>query len=205
MRQRLRDLVNAAIFAGGAAAVVLTMALPRTTHAEPIADIDRQGEWAEEGMKFGNILVRGELVADGSAPGGWALLRTLENQSDAPESCVLEERVTRTETMMGARVTPPATAVLLRNQPIALAPHEKKSIGVRLPPSLGAQITAAHRTRALIERAYARTVESGKVDPFAERTFMTFEVAYFTPLPAGATAAPPEDNGVRRPQALGWP
>ncbi len=199
-----RDLAKAAVRAAGTAAVVLTVALPRTTHAEPIEDSERQGEWEEEGMKFGNVVVRGQLVAAASAPGGWTLVRTLENKSDEPAHCVVEERIMRTETMIDARVGPSGRAVLLRNQPIALGPHEKRTIGVVLPAPLAAEIAAAHRSRVTIERAHERVITTGTSDPVAQRTFMTFDVEYLTPLPPGATAVLPVDNGVR-PAAMMMP
>jgi hypothetical protein len=193
------------VLAAGTAAVVLTFALPRTTHAEPVADSDRQGEWAEEGMKFGDIVIQGKLVADGSVPGGWTLVRTLENTSDEAASCTVEERVMRTETMLNARVGPSARPVLQRMQTIALGPHEKRSIGVRLPESLGAQMTAAHRTRAIAQQAHSRVVMTGKSEAAATRTFMAFDIQYLTALPPGATAEVPRDNGHIRPASYAMP
>jgi hypothetical protein len=202
---RARDLVKMAVLAAGAMAVGLTIALPRTTHADPIADSERQGEWEEEGMRFGDIVVQGKLVADGSVPGGWTLVRTLENKSDERASCIVEERVMGTETMLDARVGPSARAVLLRNQKIVLGPREKRTMGVRLPESLGAKITAGHRARAMAEQARARVIDSGKPDSVASRTFTAFDVEYLTPLPAGATAAAPADNGFSRPAGYAMP
>ena len=205
MRIRARDLAKFAVLAASTTAVALTVALPRTTHAEPIADSERQGEWAEEGMKFGDIVIHGSLVADGSAPGGWALVRTIENTSDEPASCAVEERVTSTETMLDARVGPSARPVLQRNQTISLKPHEKRTIGVRLPESLGTQITAGHRIRAIAMQARGRISETGEVDPRAHQTFKAFDVEYLQALPPGATAAQPADNGFSRPASYAMP
>jgi hypothetical protein len=202
MQHRLRTLATTLMFAGGTAAVVLVTAWPRTTMAEEIPDTDRMGEYEEAGMKFGNIVVQGQLVPDGS-PGGWSLVRTFENQSDAPEKCVLEERVLRTETMQGARVTPPPVAVVQRNQTIALGPHEKRKIGIRLPPAVGAQITAGMRRKAWIEQSQQRALAAERYDaPEMRATYMTFDVEYLSALPPGATAARPVDTGVTRPQGL---
>jgi hypothetical protein len=110
-----------------------------------------------------------------------------------------------TETMLNARVGPAARAVLLRTQKIALRPHERKSVGVRLPESLGVQITAAHRARAMAMQAQERVSMTGAREPMADRTFKTFEVEYLTPLPPGATAAAPADNGFSRPASLAMP
>lgn len=202
MRQRLRSVVIGLLCAGGTAAVV-GVSWPRTTYAEEIPDVDRMGEYEEEGMKFGNIVVNGELVAEASTPGGWSLVRTFENTSDAPEKCVIEESVLRTETMPDARVAPPPTAVVLRNQTVALGPHEKKKIGVRLPKEVGEQITAGLRRRAWIESARNRAYAAERYDgPEMTATYMTFHVQYLTALPPGATAQRPVDNGIRRPARL---
>lgn len=199
---RMRTLAATLIFAGGTVAAVLVLAWPRTTFAEEIPDSDRIGGYEEEGMKFGNIVVKGELVADGT-PGGWSLVRTFENQSDAPEKCVIEERVLRTETMPGARVTPPSVAVVQRNQTIALGPHEKRKIGVRLSESVGAQITAGLRRKAWVEQAQQRAIAAEHYDaPAMRATYMEFDVEYLSALPAGATAERHPNNGVTRPMAM---
>ena len=202
MWHRARGLGKTLMLAGGTAAAILVVTYPRTTLAEEIPDADRQGEYDEEGMKFGNVVIKGQLVADGSVPGGWTLVRTFENQSDQPEKCVVEERVLRTETMPGARVTPPPVAVVLRNQTFALGPHEKRKLGVALPAAVGAQITAAKRRQAWVERARDRAMTAERYDsPAMTATYMEFDVEYLTPLPPGATAEK-RDTGVTRPQGL---
>lgn len=205
MWHRARSLGKTLMLAGGTAAAILVLAFPRTTFAEEIPDSDRMGEYGEEeGMKFGNIVVKGELVADGSVPGGWTLVRTFENHSDQPEKCVLEERVLRTETMPDARVTPPPVAVVQRNQTIALGPHEKRKLGIALSPAIGAQITAGQRRRAWIEQARTRAFQAERYDgPEMRATYMTFDVEYLTALPPGATAEKRPDNGVTRPERMG--
>ena len=204
MWHRVRSVAVTLLFAGGTAAAVLAITWPRTTHAEEIPDADRMGEYEGEGMKFGNIVVRGQLVAAASVPGGWTLVRELENQSDAPEKCVLEERVLQTETMPAARVGPLPTAVVLRNQPIALGPHEKRRIGVALPKAVGEQITANLRRKASIEQGRERALAAERYDAAVlQATYMTFHVEYFTALPPGATAQRPIDNGFTRPE--GYP
>ena len=203
MRLRARNLGKTLMLAGGTAAALLVLAFPRTTFAEEIPDSDRMGEYEEVGMKFGNILVHGELVAAGSVPGGWTLVRTFENQSDQPEKCVLEERVLRTETMPGARVTPPPVAVVVRNQTVALGPHEKRKIGIVLPAAIGEQITAGRRRQVWIERGIERAMAAERYDaPEMRATYMTFDVEYLTALPPGATAERREDTGVTRPARM---
>ena len=202
MWHRARTLARTLMLAGGTAAALLVVTYPRTTLAEEIPDADRQGEYDDEGMKFGNIVVKGQLVADGSVPGGWTLVRTFENQSDQPSSCVIEERVLRTETMPGARVTPSPVAVVQRNQTFALGPHEKRKLGVALPAAIGAQITAARRRQAWVERAHDRAMAAERYDaPEMRATYMEFDVEYLTVLPPGATAEK-RDTGVTRPQGL---
>jgi hypothetical protein len=195
-----RRLGTVALFALGAAASTLLVFWSRPTHAEVIEESERQGEYDEDGMKFGNVVVKGELVADGSVPGGWVLVRTLENKGDETEKCAVEERVLRTETMDGARVTPTPVAVVLRNQPIALGPHEKRTIGVRLPEEVGKQITTGLATQAWIQRAEARAAELEQWDKaHLDVTYMAFHVEYLKPLRPGETAAPPFPSGVMRP------
>jgi hypothetical protein len=202
-RLSLQPFATVTLFALGALATTLTLLWPRPTFAEAIPDEERVGEYEEDGMRFGNIVVRGELVASATAPGGWVLVRTLENKGDAPERCVVEERVLRTEDMLDARVTPSPTAVVLRNQPIALGPHEKRALGVALPREVGEQITAGQKTKAALDRARERAMAAEKWDGvILDRTFMSFHVEYRKPLPPGATAAPPVDNGVRRPERM---
>ena len=203
MWHRARTLAKTLMLAGGTAAAILAVTYPRTTLAEEIPDSDRQGEYDDEGMKFGNVVVKGELVADGSVPGGWTLVRTFENQSDQPEKCVVEERVLRTETMPGARVTPPPVAVVQRNQTFALGPHEKRKLGIVLPAAIGAQITAAKRRQAWVQREHDRAMNAEKYDsPAMTATYMEFDVEYLTVLPPGATAEK-RDTGVTRPERMG--
>lgn len=199
----MKSLAKLSLSTVGTAAVALALLFPRPTHADVLEDWERQGEYDEDGIKFGNILVKGELVATANSPGGWALVRTFENTSDAPESCTVEERVLRTETMPEARVTPPPTAVILRTQTIKLAGHEKRSIGVFVPRAIGEQITAGLRARATIEQQRERAVAAEKWgDLELERTYMTFHVEYLKPLPPGATAAVAPNLGVNRPARM---
>ncbi len=207
MWHRAKNLTKTLMLASGTAAAILVATFPRTTFAEEIPDSDRMGEYTDEemGMRFGNIVVKGELVAAGSVPGGWTLVRTFENQSDQPEKCVIEERVLRTETMPGARVTPPPVAVVQRNQTVALGPHEKRKIGIILPAAVGAQITAARNRQVWVEGARERAEAAQRYDaPEMRATYMTFDVEYLTALPPGATAER-RDSGVTRPEAMPMP
>jgi hypothetical protein len=199
---RTKALATTALLAAGTVAVTLVTLWPRTTFAEEIPDEERHGEWEEEGMRFGNVVVSGKLVADATTPGGWTLVRTLENKADTPESCVVEERILRNETIPDARVGPREAAVLLRNQPIALGPHQKRSIGIPLPEKLGAEITAGLRAKASIERDRARLMAAERYDEIKyDRTYTVFRVEYLKQLPPGATAAKPADNDFTRPES----
>lgn len=205
---RIRPIATTLIFAAGTLMASLTVLWPRTTHADltEIPDSERQGDYDEDGMMFGSIVVKGQLVADSKAPGGWALVRTFENKADTPENCTVEERVLRTETMPDARVNPASTAIIVRTQRIALGPHEKRSVGVFLPPAVGAQMTAGHKTKASMEQRRERAIAEERYDALADgRTYMTFDVEYLKPLQPGTKAAPPLDTGTTRPAAMPAP
>lgn len=199
MQPRLPKTVLTAI---GALAVALVTFHPRTTEAEEITDAERSGEIDEDGQRFGDVVVSAKLVADPKAPGGWVLVRTYQNKGDAPCVATLEERVLQTRTMEGSRVDPPPTAVMVRTQRFALAPHEKRAIGVYLPASVAAEIGAAEKRRAAVQAAIAReyTSASPRAAVF-EQTYATYHVDYLTPLPPGATAAKVE-GGVTAPARM---
>lgn len=176
------------VMALGTAAVTLAAIWPRTTQAEEVQDWERQGEFDEEGRRFGNIVIKGELVADRQAPGGWALVRTMENKGDTAESCVVEERVMREQVAPQARVEARSEALILRRQVIKLAPHEKRRIGVRLAPALGEQMSKARSDKASIEQAQAAAGDNYGHPSFG-RTYAVFYVEYLMPLPPGAVAS----------------
>lgn len=202
MRPRVRSLPTLALFAAATLALTLSTLWPRSTFAEEVADWEREGEWDEDGAKFGNIVIHAELVADTTVPGGWVLVRTVENKGEEAETCQIEERVLRTETMPGARVEPPGYAVLLRGVSITLGAHEKHALGIALPASIGAQITANLQARAAIEKGRERALALGRYgDPVMQRTYLYFRIEYLKPLPPGATAAKP-DNPVTHPAAM---
>jgi hypothetical protein len=185
----MKHLATPVLLATGTAVVTLTLLWPRPTHADDIADWERQGEYEEDGMRFGDIVVKGALVPDRAVPGGWALVRTLENRSDEPQNCVVEERVMRTEGSYDGRVGSTPTAVLLRNQPIKLAARQKLSIGVALPQAMGEEITRTARDEARARRAMeSPTRPTGG--------YANFHVEYLQPLPPGARAARSSSAGM---------
>jgi hypothetical protein len=190
-RLRNRPIGTAAFFAVGTAAIALALLAPRATHAdeEEIPDWERQGDYEQNGTRFGEVVVKGELVPAANAPGGWTLVRTLENTSDEPQNCTVEERILRMETTPYARSGSMAEAVVLRNQPIALKPHEKRTIGITLPPKIGEQITAGLKKKAWIDSAYQRAVANEKYDDkIMAASYNHFSVEYLKPLPPGKKA-----------------
>ncbi len=202
----MNKLGMTALVSVGTVAVILVALWPRQTSAQEVSEYDRQGEWDDDGMKFGDIVVRGALVADGTVPGGWVLVRHLENKSDAPSKCTVEERVTRTETMPDARVEPMGVTVVLRTQTFELGPHQKRAIGVPLAEPLGKEITANAIAASRIQNARARAFETGKYNALSDsEIYMRFGVDYLKPLKPGQTAAPIEDNGVTHPARMPGP
>jgi hypothetical protein len=177
---------------GGALACTLGLLYPRSTSAEEISDEERAGEWSEDGMKFGEIAVKADIVADAKVPGGWAIVRTIVNTSDAPQTASVEERIMRAESMVDARVDGTAVVASAVMRTFTLRPHERRKIGFAMPVALGEAVTAGRRTEAAARRAQDRMFENGQSDPATsavyERTFSTFFVEYLKPLPPGATA-----------------
>lgn len=180
-----------------AAGVVALMVLyPRTTEAEDVEDFERQGEWDETGQRFGAIVVHATLEASPTAPGGWTLVRTWENKSDEVAETTVEERLESTESLEGARVTPAPVTVLARTQKLKLGPHEKKSIGVFLPPNIGPKITEGQRRHAIARAQMA----AGKYDD--DSTYEEFSVTYLRPLAKGETVAKHEGYRPEHPARM---
>ncbi|MBS2018589.1 MAG: hypothetical protein JST00_37330 [Deltaproteobacteria bacterium] len=183
---------RAAVAAGAAMTCALVVLWPTPTWAEEIPDDERMGELSEEGMKFGAIAVRAELVADAKTPGGWVLVRTMTNDSNETQSVQVEERIMRAESLLGARVdgTPEVASATIRS--LTLRPHEKKTIGIALPESIGRAIAAGRQTKALAEHAQASMWATERGPTRAQRaaydrTYAVFHVEYLKPLPPGAT------------------
>ncbi|MBX3234307.1 MAG: hypothetical protein KIT84_21575 [Labilithrix sp.] len=179
-----RRLTSIFLRTAGTALVAGILLLPRALQAEEVSDEERLGEYDEDGERFGSIVVKGELVASSSAPGGWTLLRTYENKGEEKARVVVEERVTRTVSEMGTRVSPAPEAVLVRTQVLELAAHEKKSIGTYLPAGLAEQVGAGRRREALL---IARLENGGMWTPGEITT--SFAVDYLRPLAKGEVAA----------------
>jgi hypothetical protein len=193
---RLRAFVLVAL---GSATFTCVAFFPRATFAEIVPDADRRGEWDEGGTKFGDVVVSAELVPDAT---GWVLRRTAENRSDAPATLRVEERILETKTMPDARVEPPPSMPLVRIVTLALAPREKRVLGVRLPAALSEKITRNLGRKSSIEqrRALALAREDYQSSVFRE-TYLYYRVEYLTPLPPGATAEK-WDNGITEPATM---
>jgi hypothetical protein len=173
---------SSGILAGAAMACTLVGLWPAPTCAEEVPDSERAGEWTEDGlMKFGEIVIQGELVADAKVPGGWVLVRTIANPTDEPQTTTVEERVMRQLSQVGARVdgTPLVASATMRT--FKLGPHETRKLGVALPASIGQAIAAGQRTRRIAESAGTR-------EAAYDRTYPVFTVQYLKPLPPGGTA-----------------
>lgn len=178
----------------GAAVVALIVLLPKTTEAEVVEDYERAGEYEEDGMRFGAIVVKGELLPSANAPGGWSLVRTYENKSSEAAEITVEERVESTEQMYGARVSGTPTIVLQRTQKLRLAANEKKSIGTYLPEKLGQAIAKGHRDEAL-SRAVGMNATMRADGTMNLIAYNSYSVSYLRPLAPGETAAPPMLRG----------
>jgi len=187
-----------------AGAIALMVLYPRTTQAEDVEDYDRVGEWDDDGQRFGSIVIHASLEPSPTAPGGWTLVRTFENKSDEIAEATVEEHLQSTESLEGARVTPAPVTVLARTQKLKLGPHEKKSIGVFLPATIGPKITKGEQRHALGRALMA----AGKSDN--DMTYEEFSVTYLRPLAKGETVAKHEgeyrvDHPARMPSPLRGP
>jgi hypothetical protein len=196
----MKNVTTMMVVATATAAVTLVVAWPRATSAREVTILDRQGEWDEDGSKFGDIVVHANLVPDAT---GWVLVRKLENKGDAREKCTVAERLLRTETMPDARVEPSPTVLFERTQTFELGPHEKRAIGIRLSDEVSAEMTASARQRAKIENARSLAITTGNFEDrnALEATYMRFDVDYLKPLSPGDTAAR-EENGVDHPARM---
>lgn len=171
----------------GAALVAAVVLVPRVTIADEVSDEERRGEWDEDGQgqRFGAISVHGDFVATANSPSGWALVRTYENKGDEAAHVVVEERITQTDQVWGARVGAEPQVVLTRTQKLDLKPKEKKTIGVYVSAELGQRMTASAKVEAGIHSA----MDKGQDYPMRE--YQSFAVDYLRPLNPGETRAKP--------------
>jgi hypothetical protein len=144
MSRRLRSTATVLAIAAATFAASLAVAWPKTT----LADGDDDGEWTSDGMKFGDVLVKSELVRDTKSKTGWVMIVTAKNDSDAPAKCKLEEDVTRSFSSPGARVSAPAVAIWKVRDTLALEAHATVTKKLDVPANIAAQMTVAERDQA---------------------------------------------------------
>lgn len=161
----LRDLARNALLTAGVVAVSLVTLYPRITIAEEVSDAERAGESDEDGERFGDIVIKGELVAAAGAPGGWSLVRTAENKGDAIAEADLEERIVRTDAFIASRTGGAPTTVVTRHQKIRLGPHEKKVVGTTFARAIGEDMTRSAKIQQGMQAYYARGDSDGPAPP----------------------------------------
>jgi hypothetical protein len=145
MSRRLRSTATVLAIAAATFAASLAVAWPKTTLAD---GDDADGEWTADGMKFGDVLVKTELVRDTKSKTGWVMVVTAKNDSDAPAKCKLEEDVTRSFSSPGARVSAPAVAIWKVRDTLALDAHASVTKKLDVPANIAAQMTVAERDQA---------------------------------------------------------
>lgn len=201
----LRGLARNALLTAGVVAVSLVAFYPRVTIAEEVSDAERAGESDEDGERFGDIVIKGELVAAANAPGGWSLVRTAENKGDAVAEADIEERIVRTDAAIASRTGGVPTTVVTRHQKIRLGPHEKKVVGTTFAKAIGEDMTRSAKIQQGIAAFYARaeTDESAGGPPpmVAMHTYWT---EYLRALKPGEVAqrAPIGEPSMMMPMAL---
>lgn len=196
----MKDRIATVLVTVTTAVVSLALTWPRETSAREVSMSERQGEWDDDGARFGDVVVKGDLVADER---GWVLVRKLENKGEARAKCTVEERLLRTETMLDARIEPAPFVVINRTQTFELAPHEKRAIGIPLPAAVSAEISAAVARGAAIQLARDHAIASQDFHNRAvfEQTYMRYDVGYIKPLATGDTPAD-EGTGAEHPAVM---
>lgn len=159
----LRGVARNALLTAGVVAVSLVALYPRVTIAEEVSDAERVGESDEDGQRFGDIVIKGELVAAANAPGGYSLVRTAENKSDAVAEADVEERIVRTDAFTGSRTGGMPTTVVTRHQKIRLGPHEKKVVGTTFAKAIGEDMTRSAKLQQGMAAYYARLADDDSV------------------------------------------
>ena len=186
MPSLLRGIARNALLSVGVLAVSLVVLYPRVTEAEEVSENERYGEFEDDGNRFGDIVIKGELVAANGAPGGWSLVRTAENSSDHAAEANVEERIVANDTNTGSRVGGETTAVLTRHQKIKLGPHEKKVVGTTFAKALGEAMTVNAKIAQGIRIANENPDENAP-GPF-RRPYKEYRTEYLRELRAGETA-----------------
>jgi hypothetical protein len=201
-KSTLRTLVTVTGFAAVTAAAALSVCAPRTTFADG-DDADRMGEYTDDGTKFGDIVVKGEIQKDAHSKTGWMVLITAKNTADHPETMSLEMDMDRRFTVPEARVPSEQAMLYSQTQPITVAANSTLTISRPVPAWVVPQLETGRRMEA------ARADAQRKVDNGADFTtlaavlydpFPSFEVAFFK---GGAkpVGVPPADQVPMMPTA----
>ena len=189
MPSLFRGIVRNALLSVGVVAVSLVVLYPRVTEAEEVSDEERYGDFEDDGNRFGDIVVKGELVAASGAPGGWSLVRTAENTSDRAAEADVEERIIESDTMVASRVGGVSAPVLTRHQKIKLGPHEKKVVGTTFAKSIGEAMTVNAKIARGVQQAYENQDENAPA--MMPRPYKEYRAEYLRELRPGELATKP--------------
>ena len=142
-----------AAFSALGAALTVTLCWPRMTMADGDSPI---GVHTLDGMKFGDIVVNGELVADKGAKSGWAMMVTAKNMGDHDETCDVQAELTRTMVNPMARSAPPAEAIWKKRHSWTVLAHETVKQRIEIPAAFAVQVAQAAREQRLRETLKTR-------------------------------------------------
>jgi hypothetical protein len=180
-KKSLRNLVTITGFAAVTAAATLAVCAPRTTFADG-DDADRMGEYTDDGTKFDDIVVKGEIQKDAHSKTGWLILITAKNTADHPETMSLEMDLDRRFTTPEARVA--AEQAMLYSQTQSITVPANGTITLSRPVSAWAvpQLETGRRMQAARADAQRKVDNGADVDrlaPVIYAPFPSFEVAFF--------------------------
>jgi hypothetical protein len=164
-KKTLRTLTTILGFATLTMGATLAAVAPRTTFADGNDNADRMGEYTADGMKFGDVVVSGQLVKDPHSRTGWSEVITAENKGEDQASCELETDLTRQMIQPMSRVGGgEATAVVKGTETITLAAHQKTTIRHDVPAFLAQQLDNADRIQRAKAKAQADAEKTGNYD-----------------------------------------
>jgi hypothetical protein len=171
---KLRTLVTVTGFAAVTAAATLAVCAPRTTFADG-DDADRMGEYTDDGTKFDDIVVKGEIQKDVHSRSGWSVLVTAKNTADHPETLSLETDLDRSFVTPAARVGAEQAMLYSQTQPITVAANATVTFSRPVPAWVVPQLETGRRSDL------ARAAAQKKVDDGAE--FQTYAQVLYAPYP----------------------
>jgi hypothetical protein len=174
-----RSVVTVFGFAAVTAAAGLAVAWPHTTYADgeqPVA------QYTAEGTKFGDVVVKSDLVRDSKSKTGWVVVIVASNKSNSVASVSLEADLTQMVANPMGRVAPMAQTVWNTNESLTLAANQTVVKRFDVPAAIATRITTA---RAADAAAQAQAKQNNQMRP---RT--VFAVAIKSPTPAAAPQQP---------------